>query len=117
MLVFLAELVNRPPWHADAAYRGLDPALFFPERGDGRPVAALAYCEDCSNRSQCLAAALEAPSSTGEWGRHDGTRAAGAAAWGGWRTGPAGPHGGRAYTPPPQKTSVRGAALGGGRTR
>jgi len=65
--VLLAELVNRPAWHADAACRGADPALFFPARGEGRPFVGLAYCEDCSVRSQCLAAALEVPS-TGVWG-------------------------------------------------
>jgi WhiB family redox-sensing transcriptional regulator len=63
----LAELVNRPAWHFEAACRGRDPALFFPARGEGGPFAALAYCEGCSVRSQCLAAALEVPS-TGVWG-------------------------------------------------
>ena len=65
--VLLAELINRPPWHADAACRGPDPALFFPLRGNGRPVVALAHCEGCSVRSECLAAALEVPA-TGVWG-------------------------------------------------
>ena len=30
--VILAELVHRPEWHREAACRGADPALFFPER-------------------------------------------------------------------------------------
>ena len=40
--VVMAELVNRPPWHRQAACRGVDPDLFFPERGQAtRP--ALSY--------------------------------------------------------------------------
>jgi hypothetical protein len=57
--VLLAQLVNRPAWHALANCRGADPDLFFPERGTHRPVEALAYCEECSVRSECLASALE----------------------------------------------------------
>ena len=60
--VLLAQLINRPPWHAHAACSGADPAPFFPLRGDGRPVAALAYCEGCSVRSECLSATLDLPS-------------------------------------------------------
>jgi hypothetical protein len=37
----LALLVNRPAWHRQAACRGADPDLFFPERGTHRPVEAL----------------------------------------------------------------------------
>jgi hypothetical protein len=37
--VVLAELVNRPAWHRQAACRGVDPELFFPERGQAtRPA-------------------------------------------------------------------------------
>jgi len=60
--------------------RGLDPALFFPARGEGRPFAALAYCEACSVRSQCLAAALEVPS-TGVWGGTTGLERRGLRRW------------------------------------
>jgi WhiB family transcriptional regulator, redox-sensing transcriptional regulator len=66
--VLLAELVNRPAWHRQANCRGADPDRFFPLRGDGRPVAALALCEDCSVRSECLATAFEVASTTGVWG-------------------------------------------------
>jgi len=72
MAVLLAELVNRPAWHLEAACRGADPDLFFPERGQRRPVAALAYCEDCTVRSECLAVGLELASTTGVWGRTTG---------------------------------------------
>ena len=54
----LEELVNGPAWRRSAACRGADPDLFFPERGSHRPVEALAYCEECSVRSECLASAL-----------------------------------------------------------
>ena len=63
----LLDLFERPAWHQWAACRGVGPAFFFPERGDGRPFAALAICKDCSVRSQCLEAALEVPSMTGVW--------------------------------------------------
>ena len=56
--VLLAELLDRPEWHRQAACRGAGPDLFFPERGE-KPVQGLAYCEDCSVRPQCLASALE----------------------------------------------------------
>jgi hypothetical protein len=66
--ILLAELVNRPAWHRSAACRGADPDLFFPERADGPPVAALSYCEACPVRPQCLAPALEVASTVGVWG-------------------------------------------------
>ena len=68
----LAELVNRPAWHAEAACRGVDPALFFPERGERRPVAALAYCAECPVTAPCLASALELASTVGVWGNTTG---------------------------------------------
>ncbi len=71
--ILLAELVNRPAWHALANCRGADPDLFFPERGD-RPAQALAYCAGCPARSQCLDSALEVASTSGVWG---GTTGAG----------------------------------------
>ncbi len=66
----LAQLINRPAWHFEAACRGAGPAQFFPERGTRRPDAALAYCEDCTVRSECLAVELELAATTGVW---DGT--------------------------------------------
>ena len=70
--VLLADLVNRPTWHRQAAFRRADPELFFTEQGIGRPVQALACCEDCLVRSQCLASALEVASTTGVWGGKSG---------------------------------------------
>jgi len=68
--VLLAELVNRPAWHALANCRGAGPDPFFPERGD-RPGRSLAYCEDCSVKPQCPASALEVASTSGVWGGDD----------------------------------------------
>jgi len=81
----LAQFVSRPAWHGQAKCRGADPDLFFPERGD-RPARALAYCEECPVRPQCLASALEVASTPGVWGGTDvRAGAAGPAAWGGVR--------------------------------
>lgn len=67
--VLLAELVSRPAWHRQAACRGADPALLFPERGQGhQPTEALAYCERCAVKPECLASGLEVGSTTGVWG-------------------------------------------------
>ncbi len=67
--VLLAELVNRPAWHQQAACRGADPNLFFPERGQVvRAAVALTYCENCQVRSQCLDAALQRSERVGVWG-------------------------------------------------
>jgi hypothetical protein len=64
----LAELVNRPAWHREAACRGIGPAAFFPERGHG-PNEGLRHCQSCAVSSECLSAALEGGESTaGVWG-------------------------------------------------
>jgi hypothetical protein len=60
-------LFERPAWHAQAACRGADQALFFPTRGDPRSVQALAYCARCRVASECLAASLEVPGTVGVW--------------------------------------------------
>lgn len=43
---------TKPRWVVDAACRGMDPALFFPERGDPAH-AARAVCADCVVRAEC----------------------------------------------------------------
>ena len=63
----LASLVSRPAWQARAACRGVGTAAFFPERGAGRPVQTLAYCERCPVRSECLAVSREVPGTVGVW--------------------------------------------------
>ncbi len=65
----LAELVNRPAWHSQANCRGADPDLFFPPRGARRVTQrAMAICEDCPVRAECLASALEVWWIQGVWG-------------------------------------------------
>jgi WhiB family redox-sensing transcriptional regulator len=56
-LVDLLARLDRPPWYELAACRGLDPDLFFPERGE-RTDDALAVCAPCPVRDDCLAAGL-----------------------------------------------------------
>ena len=45
------------PWKAQANCAGVDPALFFPERGDS-VKAAKAVCAGCEVRQECLDYAL-----------------------------------------------------------
>ena len=68
------QFVNRPWWHRWAACRGLGSELFFPERGTGRPLEALAYCDECRVRQQCLAEALSHADhyAQGVWGGTSG---------------------------------------------
>lgn len=48
---------SRPEWHARAACAGADLDLFFP--GKGKPTRhALAMCETCTVRRECLDEAL-----------------------------------------------------------
>lgn len=63
-------------WRMQAACRGLDTSLFFPERGDYAAVeAAKAVCSSCPVRVQCLAEALELPREMAEIGIWGGTSA------------------------------------------
>ncbi len=78
--VLLAQLVSRSAWHRQANCRGANPDPFFPERGSHRSIEALAYCEDCSVRSECLASALAVASTTGVWGGTTGRGCQGPAA-------------------------------------
>lgn len=43
---------ERPTWQARAACRGMDTAMFFPERG-ASPRPAKAVCADCEVRIEC----------------------------------------------------------------
>lgn len=42
----------RPAWQADAACSGMDPALFYPERGESIDDA-VAVCDGCPVQVQC----------------------------------------------------------------
>lgn len=55
------------PWASQAACKGSDPELWFPERGDStRP--AVAICETCPVKSACLDYALRWNITSGVWG-------------------------------------------------
>lgn len=57
-------------WRADAACRGADPELFYPERfGHGDDVrAAKKICESCPVEMSCLAYAIDTSQAWGIWG-------------------------------------------------
>ncbi len=57
----------RPPWMNHAACRGVNPALFFPERGE-TSTPAKQVCADCTVRVDCLEHALAACERHGVWG-------------------------------------------------
>lgn len=61
----LRGLLGRPDWHADAACRDMDPALFFPGRGEATHEAKEA-CRGCPVAEQCLAAGMR--EHVGVWG-------------------------------------------------
>lgn len=64
--VAAAELLS---WRADGACRGMDPALFYPDRGDLDAVRrAKEVCRGCAVQEQCLAWALHACERIGIWG-------------------------------------------------
>lgn len=62
----LAQLVNRPAWHRQAACRGMGPDPFFPMPGESTERAR-AVCETCPVTAECLDEALERPA-VGVWG-------------------------------------------------
>jgi hypothetical protein len=56
-------------WRTLAACRGLDPELFFPERGDAFTARnAQAVCATCPVAEQCLEFAIEVGETEGIWG-------------------------------------------------
>ena len=65
LLDLLSEM--RADWHGQANCRGIDPELFFPERG-GSSAEAKAVCAGCVVREQCLDYALENHERFGIWG-------------------------------------------------
>jgi WhiB family redox-sensing transcriptional regulator len=56
-----------PVWHQQAACRGLDPQMFYPEV-DEEADAAKAVCEVCPVRQACLEHALAKREKEGVWG-------------------------------------------------
>ena len=59
----IAQLLDRPSWHARAACRGQGTERWFLQRGMSG-AEARAYCDVCPVRAQCLRAALEMPECT-----------------------------------------------------
>ena len=70
----MAFLEGIPTWMRDAACKGTDPAMFFPEKGDKDRVAAYArqVCAKCPVRTPCAEYAIEhlrtAERDVGIWG-------------------------------------------------
>lgn len=67
---FAARLdLARPRWHRRAACRGVDPDLFFPERGDFPTLAAARnVCAGCPVADLCMSYARDRPERFGVWG-------------------------------------------------
>ena len=63
----LAAVLGRPGWQRWAACRGVDPALFFIERGEP-PGPARSVCRSCVVREQCLDFSLANGEKYGIWG-------------------------------------------------
>ena len=66
----LAELVNRPAWHRQAACRGVGVDLFVIDQGQQYEPRARQMCAGCPVRQECLDAALSFGDRgvTGLWG-------------------------------------------------
>lgn len=58
---------RRPAWQAEGACRGLDPDLFFPQRGQSLTTAR-AVCAACPVKEECLDFAVEHHEEFGVWG-------------------------------------------------
>jgi WhiB family redox-sensing transcriptional regulator len=67
----LADVVaeRRQEWRQFAACRGVDPATFFPERGDRETVeAAKSLCATCPVAEECIEYAVSLGTRSGIWG-------------------------------------------------
>lgn len=53
-------------WQAEAACRGVDPDLFFPEKGESLEPAR-AVCAKCAVREECLEYSLDGSEKHGVW--------------------------------------------------
>lgn len=62
-------------WHQEAACRGLDPALFFPDKGEDT-APAKAVCQGCDVREECLNEALANDEWSGIFGGMSGRQRA-----------------------------------------
>jgi WhiB family transcriptional regulator, redox-sensing transcriptional regulator len=64
----LAELVNRPAWHRNAACRGAGVGLFIIDHGSQYEERSRDLCAGCLVRQECLKVALADGNTTGMWG-------------------------------------------------
>jgi len=55
-------------WLAEARCRGLDPSIFYPDKGVDRTPAAIAVCMSCPVQRQCLDYSIEHRERMGVWG-------------------------------------------------
>ena len=61
-------LIDGPPtWHVDAACRGANQDIFFPERGEST-APAKAVCATCPVAAECLQYAVDELIKYGIWG-------------------------------------------------
>lgn len=58
---------ERPDWQVDAACKGSNPDLFFPDRGASTRKAK-AICASCPVKRECLDYAVEMNEKFGIWG-------------------------------------------------
>lgn len=65
--VYRVRLFEPAPWRQQASCRGLDPELFFPERG-APSQRAKAVCATCPVREPCRDFAIENGEKFGIWG-------------------------------------------------
>lgn len=71
----MGETVDATTWHSRAACRGINPELFFPERGNPEDVeAALELCRACPVRLDCLEQAMTDMERDGIWGGSTGNQ-------------------------------------------
>lgn len=70
----LVSVVALRGWRSEANCAGVDPDLFYPERGGSKALQARqieqakSVCQGCSVRMQCLVDALEGQEAFGIWG-------------------------------------------------
>jgi WhiB family redox-sensing transcriptional regulator len=64
----IVELLDVPEWFADAACKGMDPALFFPEGRGEAAWEARRTCRTCPVQRECLEHAVATGERTGVWG-------------------------------------------------
>lgn len=62
------DLAPAPPYFPQAACRGQDPNLWFPERQDGQRLSARDVCATCPHIGPCAAFGIAHPRMPGVWG-------------------------------------------------